>query len=786
MFENSPILPDLGSKLHPLRRTVFLRAAIVVMLAWASPVIGQQASANSPPEASQDGTKKAKKGATGKNAAGQGAGDAVASASEKDRLRFEVPFKDEAGGGSAVVFAEELRQSGDVYALVGNVEVRYRDIVVRADRAEIDRQTKWVQAMGEVVLDQGPTRLTAAQLEYDLENDTGRLLEARGYTASNYFFRGREIIKDGELHYTVIDGIFTSCDQENPSWSFRTGRTDVVLEGFAKAKHARIRIKSVPVFYWPYMMWPVRSERSSGLLVPKPGYSTRRGGTLGLTWFQTLGRSYDMTFYAEASSEDYWSFGNEFRYRPSETTAGVASGLIVNDPVEGDERWKMNWNHTSDALPFGMRGVIHVDQVSDFDFFQDFERRIDQNSRRQQVSTAYATGSWGRHSLNLLAEQRETILSTEAVVTLRQLPEAAYRLRSTQIGDLPIYVQAQGSINGFDVDRSADYRGSYGRADFFPQVRIPLKAFPWLSISADLSARYTYWSDSLRVPGDEEADGTSQFSGEALSRFLPIGSAAIVGPSFSRIFGVGNKTGTKYKHVVEPRLNYNFSGDFEDLDRVARFDEIDLVRSRNLGRVALVNRLLAKKGESQGGAREILNFELARSYSFDDTQPLQQSSDRLEKSQAGPLSVLFRYVPSRSTTFQTEWYYNTLFGGVESTSTSGSFAFGPHNVGLRWTTRNQVETGMTQTDQWRIATSFEIVPRALRLTSAVNFDGEAKYVPSQRHILDWKASCFGMRFEYAEFRNLSGTRNDREFRFALSLKNVGTFLDLTGGGAESL
>ena len=93
---------------------------------------------------------------------------------------------------------------------------------------------------------------------------------------------------------------------------------------------------------------------------------------------------------------------------------------------------------------------------------------------------------------------------------------------------------------------------------------------------------------------------------------------------------------------------------------------------------------------------------------------------------------------------------------------------------------------MTQTNQWRLTTTVQLVPRLLRLTSAVNFNGKDGYLPSQRHILDWKASCFGMRFEYANFQNLSGTRNDSEFRFALSLKNVGTFLDLTGGGAESL
>ena len=36
-----------------------------------------------------------------------------------------------------------------------------------------------------------------------------------------------------------------------------------------------------------------------------------------------------------------------------------------------------------------------------------------------------------------------------------------------------------------------------------------------------------------------------------------------------------------------------------------------------------------------------------------------------------------------------------------------------------------------------------------------------------------------MRVEYREFNSID--RQDRDYRFALTFKNVGTFLDLTGG-----
>ena len=53
-----------------------------------------------------------------------------------------------------------------------------------------------------------------------------------------------------------------------------------------------------------------------------------------------------------------------------------------------------------------------------------------------------------------------------------------------------------------------------------------------------------------------------------------------------------------------------------------RFDEIDPFTATHFGEVALINRLLAKPSDPDGGgAFEILSFELAQSYSFDDDVP---------------------------------------------------------------------------------------------------------------------------------------------------------------------
>jgi len=716
-----------------------------------------------------------------------------------DRLEFDIKFPADQGGGSAVGSAGDLAYERETTAvLTGGVKLRYQDIEIQADQVSLDQKTKLVTASGSVILDQGPRRLTGDTLDFDLNTKTGKLKNATGQVAPDYYFRGAEVAKTGDDTYTVTDGIFTSCSQEVPDWSFRLGEARVEVEGYAHVRHASLRAKKLPVFYTPYILWPVKSDRTSGLLIPNVGFSDTRGASLGLAYYQVLGRSYDTTFHVDTYTQGYLGLGNEFRYHPTEGTQGAVLGYAVQDPESSDDswRWKAEWNHTTTDLPWGMRGVVQYQDFSDFEFFRDFERDFDRNTLRFIDSRAFVTGNWGPHLLNLLLNQRQTFVGQgiaqgkNDTVEQTKLPELEYRLRSTRIGGSPFYAQFDGSASFLSIDRpgtgAGNYSGSYGRVDLFPQVTLPVRSFPWLNLSVGGGGRLTWYGDTL------DATTQDRFDGESLTRALPFASAQVVGPSFSRIFdgGVGGMGGfSKFKHVFEPRITYNFLGDFEEQREIPLFDEVDGTRSSNFGRVALVNRLLGKPASELGSAREILSFELARRYSFDDTQPLQQGQEgglRVE-TQEGPLEALLRFNPSDKTSLKAEATYSTLFSGLDSTSFSGNLGFGVGNfLGLTWFTNYQPQTGEAVSDQVRFNGSVEVWPSKLRLEAQVNYDVKESFLQQQIFVANWTSQCYGLRLELREFRSLIGPRfSDKDFRFSLTLKNVGTFLDLTSRSSAS-
>ena len=713
-----------------------------------------------------------------------------------ERITFDLKVPSERGGGVVSGAADAIEALDETAVTAsGAVEIKYRDVTVRAERLTFHRDSMTVEAEGDVVFDQGPQRIAGQRVDYDLIAKTGTFWSATAFVHPDYYFSGDVIAKTGPLDYAVTDGRFTSCTGDpTPDWSFAMSSADIEIEGYARVRNARLNVKKLPVFYWPYMLWPAKTERTSGLLVPNIGYSKRRGSYLGLAYYQVLGPSYDNTLYLDGYSEGFYGAGDEFRYRPSESTRGQALAYYFYNSEVEDGGLKLNWTHEASKLPWGLRGVIDVEHYSDYLLFRDFERGERENTRRFLYSNAFLTGNWGAQSLNVLLDQRETFIGTgEETIVQRQLPEVEYQLRERKLGELPLYLSLAATADFLQNVRDGYYDVGYGRFDLKPELKVPLRPAPWLSLAVSAGGRATWWGDSLSTfvvdpvtqtgaqrCGDRLAETGEIYCGEALERIYPTAGVDIVGPSFSRIFETSGRRFSKFKHVVEPRWSYGYLGTFDDQDRVAQFDEIDALRPSNIAEVALVNRVLAKPaGENAGGAFEIFSFEIAQAYSFDAEQPLQTSQDRSLESSESALFGKLRYNPSKAFSLQAQAQYNTLFSGLDSTSLSGTARLPRLDLGLTWFTRYRPEFDTTSSDQVRLSFGAELVRDRLRFDGQINYDIENGEFQQQRYFLNYVSQCWSVRLEGREYRR--GDVLDRDYRFALTFKNVGTFLDVSGG-----
>jgi LPS-assembly protein len=746
----------------------------------------------------------------------------AAAEPEEDRVTFDIALGEAQGGGRAVGSAGDFEYQEDAYLIATDgVELDYQDLHLEARRVRIDLPTRLLTAEGEVVLDEGPQRLTGETLEWDLGTRTGKITQATAYVSPDYYFSGSQIAKIDDVVYKVDDGVFTACDQEVPSWSIHLSDARITLEEFARIRNARLKFKSVPVFYLPYLVWPATVDRASGFLMPKPGYSSRFGATLDLAYYKTLGRSADTTFFFDPSSEGFFGLGNETRYHPSEGTQGTFRAYFLSQPDDlpaefipvfepgrpADEaRWKVELLHDSRDLWGQFRGVVDIKQYSDLDYLQDFERQVGIQTRSYIYSKAYLTRNVGQHSINILADQRERILTRPQEDVRRQLPEFEYRLKPTQLGGTPLYLSIESALHYLAITQrnsQLDLDDSYGRVNFRPTLSIPVSTLSWLSAKLDLGGRVTYYTDSLKarfddggnpILGDDGNPIGTEFGGGSLSRVLPEAELEIVGPVFSRIFDKKLGRFAKLKHIVEPRTTYGFLDEFDEQAQIFRFDEIDNLTAVDGITFAFFNRLMGKPSDpDQGGAIEIASLELRQSRSLDDERPGQVSAvDPLVRSKAGPLIASLRINPSTKTSVKLDVRYNTLFDELQSLSLSGGTKLGRHSLGLTWFTNWQVEdlvrggqvvpAGEKISEQLRLFGKLEIVPRRLSLDAQISYDPQAEEnkIRHQRYFFNWKSQCYSWQIEFRESIRGTGLNviEDRDVRFALTLKNVGTFLDL--------
>ena len=118
---------------------------------------------------------------------------------------------------------------------------------------------------------------------------------------------------------------FSTCPDGDNGWALAADKISINADdGWGEAWHSVIKIQDVPVFYLPYMTFPVSNQRKSGLLIPKFGSSQKLGVDLQLPYYLNLADNYDATITPRYMSERGTQLKTEFRY----LTASVMVALL--------------------------------------------------------------------------------------------------------------------------------------------------------------------------------------------------------------------------------------------------------------------------------------------------------------------------------------------------------------------------------------------------------------------------------------------------------------------------
>src|SRR5262249_2570795 len=144
---------------------------------------------------------------------------------------------------------------------------------------------------GNVHIRDGGLEIWCRHANYSLSGEDG-ILDDATLMSGQFVASGPVMRKISKGVFQVDEGTFTNCNLDllNDSsvghcqfdWKIYGKRLDVTVEEYARIQDALVYAKQIPVFYTPFLIVPIKSQRSTGLLMPKFSYVQNLGN--GLEW----------------------------------------------------------------------------------------------------------------------------------------------------------------------------------------------------------------------------------------------------------------------------------------------------------------------------------------------------------------------------------------------------------------------------------------------------------------------------------------------------------------------
>ncbi len=251
------------------------------------------------------------------------------------------------------VTASSMRTLADGTVIAeGDVVVEGEGVTVRADSMKYDPGSDVLRLTGNVVMEEtgGGGAFTGDTLALNLSDLTGGISEGQIIIVPNGFrVKGEDIKRLAPEEYSIRKGVFTSCPGDCPDWSFTASEIRIKKEGYLEARHAAFRIRDIPVFYTPYLLYPITSKRQTGILFPEFRLSDKTGLESSWPVFITLGPHADVTLIPRTFSRDATALGMEARYRLELGGGGDYYGFAMGG--EDSDRWYFSGDHSSFMTP---------------------------------------------------------------------------------------------------------------------------------------------------------------------------------------------------------------------------------------------------------------------------------------------------------------------------------------------------------------------------------------------------------------------------------------------------
>jgi len=517
----------------------------------------------------------------------------------------------------------------DTVTLRGNATMKRGAQAMEGEVLTYYRQTGEIEGEGDLTLysEQGD-RIEASYLRMDLETRIGHAddvdyriarredphtdptktyVRARG-SAKKAYMEGHDVTRMEDVSYTTCnegdDSVMLTADEITLDQG--TGR--------GVARNIKVDFMDVPIFYFPYLTFPISDERKTGFLFPSIGAQEGSGFTLSTPYYWNLAPNYDLTIYPRYYASRGVQLGSEFRYLTEDSRGSLYGEYMPSDSKFDDDRGAAHVRHEQDFTS-RLSGEVDAQHVSDSDYLDDFSNDIEISSATflpQEAQLNYSGDIW----------------DLEAQVVGYQIIDDTIPERSEPYDRLPqLTAESEYEFSPYDIE--FEFEGEAvqfvqselddgWRLDATPSVKKEFENL-WGYLEPKLSLRQTNYS----------LDRSDPTLDDSLSRTLP---------RFSVDSGIFLERRTSWLgdaaiQTLEPRLFYTYTpkenqdefpnfdtgavnlNNFNNMFRESRFYGADRVGDNNQITASLTSRML----ESETG-NEFMSGSIGMIFFLDEQE----------------------------------------------------------------------------------------------------------------------------------------------------------------------
>jgi LPS-assembly protein len=478
----------------------------------------------------------------------------------------------------------EYDQQKNIYTADGHAVVTQGTMRLSAEHVVLENTTGLLTAEREVELFDGEDLVKADRLELNVNTSQGVIYKGRiDVRKDNSHIEGERMERLSEEAYLIDQGSWTTCDScpsSAPAWRFRAKKLRLRLDHYGVAQGAALYIKDVPVIYLPYLVFPVKTTRQSGFLLPRIGYGSQEEGFKYLQpFYWAMGYSQDATLSLDYRSAKGIGGILEYRYVLSRASQGRLESLYFYDRDLKKERIDLRYRHTQEFTE-RLNLKADVNYLNSRDVRSDLSSITAERTQSSMESNLFVHHWADLHSLSFLTRYSQNLLGPNNL-TLQRIPEVNYALAEFPIGNSPILFG--GNLNAVNFWREDELENPTDpfaaqlrvfRTDLFPKLWWPLDLGGLATLTPQAGLRVTTYSRGAQ-------------SKKAAHREIPFGGVVLNSP-WVRVY-------SGYTHLVEPMIQYEYA-DLIQKEVFPQFDQVDLAGDKNLMTYSLANRVVGPGG----------------------------------------------------------------------------------------------------------------------------------------------------------------------------------------------